>query len=270
MTEDGARYVVRDHPTLGRRLWWAPPDGGAWDRLPLRPDGVTDDVVGARQVAEAILVHATGDFTAAREHASAFRAEALDPDLARGDVELRASVVQAWLAINDVAPAPGWGPLGPAPVVSFEGDRSGGDRYTVSLDGWELLHLTGSDSSRVVNVAVVDLDAPARVRWSGEIVIAEAADGHRPLPDGGRVTAESLPFGGWAVQVDGFDVAIVERHPTSATCARVAVYDRGLDAEFQRFDEPVAYRERPEQRLSVADRLARFQATPGLERVIGR
>lgn len=270
MTEDGARYIVRDHPSLGRRLWWAPPEGGAWDRLPLRHDAATDDAVGARQVAEAILVHATGDFTAAREHAGSFRAEALDADLARGDVELQASVVQAWLAINDIAPAPGWGPLGPAPVVSCDRDRSGADRYTVSLDGWELVHMTARDAQRAVDVAVVDLDALGHMRWSGEVVVAEAADGHRPFPDGHRVAAESLPFGGWAVQVDGFDVAIVERHPTSATHARVAVYDRGLDAEFQRFDEPVAYRERPAERLSVAERLARFQATPGLERVIGR
>ena len=268
--DDDARYVVRDHPTLGRRLWWAPPGGAAWDRLPLRGDRETKDAVGARQVAEAILVHATGDFAAAREHAAAFRTEALDDALVRGGVELRASRVQAWLALNDIPPAPGWGPLGPAPVVTHERAGVDGERYTVSLDGWELLHVTAGRDAHQVAVAVVDLDAPAHTRWSGTVVVAEPSDGHRAFPDGRRVAAESLPFGGWAVQVDGFDVAVLERHATSPVHCRVAVYDSGLDAELQRFDEPVAYREPPTERLSVAERLARFHDAPGLERVLGR
>lgn len=270
MDDNGARYVVRDHPTLGRRLWWAPPGGGAWDRLPLRSGGETKDAVGARQVAEAILVHATGDFAASREHAAAFRTEALDDELVRGDVELRATRVQAWLALNDIPPSPGWGPLGPAPVVAHE--RSGADRerYTVSLDGWELLCVGTGRRGHEVDVAVVDLAAPEKTRWSGTVVVAEPSDGHRAFPDGRRVAAESLPFGGWAVQVDGFDIAILERHATSPVHCRVAVYDRGLDAELQRFDEPVTYREPPTERLSVAERLARFHDAPGLDRVLGR
>jgi hypothetical protein len=268
---DGARYVVRDHPTLGRRLWWAPPDGGAWDRLPLRANDAADEPVGARHVAEAILVHATGDFAAARENAVPFRTAALDDRLAGGaDVELRAEVVQAWLALHDLPTAPGWGPLGPAPVVSHGRDATGCERYTVSLDGWELLHLTPHADEHRLRIDVVDLDAPEQTRWTGDVVIADLADGHRRFPDGRRVEAESLPFGGWAVQVDGFDVAIVERHATSPTCCRVAVYDRDLDAELQRFNEPVVYREPPTERLSVAERLARFQQAPALERVLGR
>lgn len=265
---DDARYVVRDHPTFGRRLWWAPPGGAAWDRLPLHRTDETDDVATARQVAEAILLHATGDFAAAGDHAAAFRSNALDGALARGETELRADVVLAWLTLNEIPPAPGWGPLGPAPVV--ECTRVGGvDRYRLSLDGWELLRIEARDGAHTVTVDVAHVDAPG-ARWSGLVVIAEPADDHRPVAPGGRVSAESLPFGGWAVQVDGFDVAIVERHATSATHARVAVYDRGLDSQLQRFDEAVAYREPPSERLSVADRLARFHGTPGLERVIGR
>jgi hypothetical protein len=268
MPEDEARYVVRDHPTLGRRLWWAPPGGAAWDRLPLRPGGPADDGVGARHVAEAILVHATGDFAVAREHALAFRAETLDA-LVNGQIELRADVVHAWLRLNGIPPAPGWGPLGPAPVVECMRNRDGTERYRVSLDGWEILRVD-AESDRAVRVEVADVDGPDRTRWSGDVVVADAADGHRPLASGRRVSAESLPFGGWAVQVDGFDVAIIERHATSAVHARVAVYDRGLDSEFQRFDEPVAYREPPSERLSVAERLARFHGTLGAERVLGR
>ena len=270
MTDDGARYVVRDHPTLGRRLWWAPPNGGAWDRLPLRPNDATDEAVGARHVAEAILVHATGDFGAARDHASAFRAEALDDELAHGDVELRSDVVQAWLALHDIPPAPGWGPLGPAPAISHVRDREGHEQYSVSLDGWELLRVTAGPDARHVQIDVVDLDVPSQTKWSGGVVVAEPADGHRPFTDGRRVSAESLPFGGWAVQVDGFDVAILERHSSSPVHCRVAVYDRGLDSEFQRFDEPVTYREPPTERLSVAERLTRFHEAPALERVLGR
>ena len=270
MSDDGSRYVVRDHPTLGRRLWFAPPGGAAWDRLPLRRSDQTEDAVGARQVAEAILLHATGDFAAAREHAAAFRSDTLDSSLTAGQVELRADVVHAWLTLNGVPPAPGWGPLGPAPVVECTRQRPGVDRYRVSLDGWELLRIETREDAHTVAVAVADLEAPGRTRWSGTVVVAEPADGHRPLTPGRRVASESLPFGGWAVQVDGFDVAIVERHVTSAAHARVAVYDRGLDSDLQRFDEPVAYRELPTERLSVAERLARFQAAPGLERVLGR
>jgi len=269
MPDHGARYVVRDHATIGRRVWWAPPDGAAWDRLPLRPSGATDRVAGARQVAEAILVHATGDFAAAREHATAFRTGLLDGSLAAGDVELRADAVHAWMSLNGLHPAPGWGPLGPAPVVECTREKDGVDHYTVSLDGWELLRIGAPDGGHAVTVQVVGLDT-REPRWSGEVVVAEAADGHRPTAPGRRVTSESLPFGGWAVQVDGFDVAIVERHPASAAHARVAVYDRGLDSQLQRFDEPVAYRELPTQRLSVAERLARFNAAPGVERVLGR
>lgn len=266
---DDARYVVRDHSTFGRRLWWAPPGGTAWDRLPLRRTDATEDVVAARQVAEAILLHATGDFVAASDHAAAFRANTLDGALVRGEAELQAEVVHAWLVLNGIPPAPGWGPLGPAPVVECERER-GVDRYRVSLDGWALMRVEARDGARTVGVDVADVDAPSCSRWTGSVVVGEAADGHQPLPPGRRVSAESLPFGGWAVQVDGFDVAIVERHATSATHARVAVYDRGLDSQLQRFDEAVAYREPPTERLSVADRLARFHGAPGLERVIGR
>lgn len=270
MPDDGARYVVRDHATIGRRVWWAPPGGAPWDRLPLRPSGATDGVNGARHVAEAILLHATGDFTAAREHATAFRTDLLDGSLVAGDVALRADTVHAWMTLNGLRPAPGWGPLGPGPVVDCERDPSGVDRYRVSLDGWELLRVETRDGAHAVTVQVVGADAPRGTRWSGDVVVAEAADGHQPWAAGRRVTSESLPFGGWAVQVDGFDVAIVERHPASAAHARVAVYDRGLDSQLQRFDEPVAYRELPTQRLSVAERLARFNAAPGVERVLGR
>ena len=268
MTED-ARYVVQDHPTLGRRLWWAPPGGAAWDRLPLRRTDDTEDVAGARHVAEAILLHATGDFAAAREHAGAFRSDTLDAHLVAGGAELRADFVLAWLSLNGVPAAPGWGPLGPAPVVECARQR-GVDRYRVSLDGWELLRVEATDGAHIVGVEVADVEAPDRTRWAGRVVVAEAADGHTPYTAGRRVSAETLPFGGWAVQVDGFDVAIIERHVSNPTRARVAVYDRGLDSQLQRFDEPVAYRELPTERLSVADRLARFHGTPGLERVIGR
>lgn len=265
-----AHYVVRDHPVQGRRLWWAPPGGAAWDPLPLGDRARRAGESGAREVAEAILVHATGDFTAARDHAAAFRAEVVDRHLAGGDLRLGANGVEGWLADRGIALAPGWGPLGPTPVVDCARLAPSSERYTVSLDGWELLRVEVEDGRAAARVAVPDVTQPGSRRWSGSVTIAEPADGHVPRPATTRVATESLPFGGWAVQVDEFDVAIVERDPARPTHARVAVYDRGCDGEFLRFDEPVPYRQLPTEPRSISERLRLFNAPRTHERVLGR
>jgi hypothetical protein len=267
-----ARYVARDHLAHGRRLWWVPPDGGAWERLPLdrpRSPAAAKSTAGAHEVAEAILVHATGDFTVASTNAPAFRATVLDGQLANGELHLRADEVQDWLRDKDLPLAPGWGPLGPTPVVACTRIGPSSERYEVSLDGWELLHIDLADSRATARIVVAD-DARPSTRWFGEITVGEPADGHRAFAAGSRVTSEALPFGGWAVQVDDFDIAIVERHPTSARHARVAVYDRGLDSEFLRFDGNIAYRELVPEPLTIGERLRLFSAVGGVDRVIGR
>ena len=264
-----AHYVVRDHPVQGRRLWWAPPGGAAWDLLPLGDRGPrVAGQSGAREVAEAILLHATGDFAGARDHAATFRSEVVDSRLADGGLRLRAADVEKWLVGHGIALVSGWGPIGPTPVVVCARLASCTDGYTVTLDGWELLRVDIDDNRAAARVEVIDVDR--RARWVGGVTIADAADGHRPLPVGTRVTVESLPFGGWAIQVDEYDVAIVERDPARATHARVAVYDRGRDVEFQRFDEPVAYRDLPAEPVSISERLRRFAAASSRERVLGR
>lgn len=267
---DTARYVVRDHPVHGRRLWWAPPGGAAWDPLPLAVSGATAAKGGAREVAEAILLHASGDFAAARDHAAGFRFAVLDRDLAAGDVHLSAHEVERWLASQGLTLVPGWGPLGPTPVVECVQLAATSERYTVALDGWELLHIEVEEGHATARVEIPERSRPAACRWSGAVVIAEAADGHEPRPPTTRVTTESLPFGGWAVQADEFDIVILERDATRPTHARVAVYDRGRDGEFLRFDESVAYRQLPPEPRSVSERLRLFSASVSRERVLGR
>jgi hypothetical protein len=267
-----ARYVARDHVAHGRRLWWVPPDGGAWERLPLdrpRSPGAVSSTAGAYEVAEAILVHSTGDFTVASTNALAFRATVLDGQLAEGELDLGADEVEGWLRDRDLPLAPGWGPLGPTPVVACSRTGPSSERYEVSLDGWDLLHIDLEDARATARIVVADSARPA-AGWSGEITVGEPADGHRAFAAGSRVTSEALPFGGWAVQVDDFDIAIVERHSTSARHARVAVYDRGLDSEFLRFDGNVAYRELVTDPVTIGERLRLFSAVGGPDRAIGR
>ncbi len=79
-----------------------------------------------------------------------------------------------------------------------------------------------------------------------------------------------MPFGGWAVQVDGFDVAIVERDNSSPTDARVAVYDRTPDSGFLAFDEFVRYRQLAAEPVATGELLRRFSGTAGRDRVLGR
>lgn len=268
---DTANYVVRDHPVLGRRLWWAPPGGVAWEPLPLAASAATAVKSSAHAVAEAILLHASGDFAAARDHAAAFRSDVLDRSLAAGEVHVPGPVVEGWLAGRGLALVPGWGPLGPTPMVECVQLRAPTERYTVTLDGWELLRVDVEDGSAIARVEVPEVDRPGLCRWSGTVVIAEAADGHEQRAPTSRVTTESLPFGGWAVQADEFDIVILERDPTRPTHARVAVYDRGRDGEFLRFDEPVPYRQFPTEPPSISERLRLFSAAPpGRERVLGR
>jgi hypothetical protein len=116
---------------------------------------------------------------------------------------------------------------------------------------------------------VTDLKSRQELRWSRRVIVAEPNDGHTAAAPGERVTTEPLPFGGWAVKVDGFDVAIVERD-ASLTEARVAVYDRRPDSGFLVFDEYVRYRQLPTEPVAVGERLRRFTGTTSRSRVLGR
>jgi hypothetical protein len=84
------------------------------------------------------------------------------------------------------------------------------------------------------------------------------------------VTTDPLPFGGWAMQIDGFDIAILERDATSSTDARVAVYDRSLDSGFLVFDDTIRYRQLPTEPVAIGERLRLFTRTVGRDRVLGR
>lgn len=270
------RYLGRTGPSGGRDLWWAPPGGAPWEHLPATRRRSPDepncgyDCNGPLDAAEAILLHATGDFTVASSHASAFRADVLDRHAMDHDLELPVVEVEQWLTARSISLAPGWGPLGHQPVVELARAGDGGERYTIALDGWDLLRIDLPDAATTARIGLTDLKGREELSWSRTVTVAEPGDGHIPASTGRRVTTDPLPFGGWAVQVDGFDVVILERDATSPTNARVAVYDRGPDSGFLVFDETIRYRQLPTEPVAIGERLRLFTGTADRARVLGR
>jgi hypothetical protein len=274
--EPTGRYLGRSGPTGGRVLWWAPPGGAPWEYLPTTgrrsPDGPNwgYDGNGPLDAAEAILLHATADFTVAFSHARAFRADVLDRHPMQHDLDLPAAEVEQWLSARGIALAPGWGPLGPQPVIEWVRTRDAVERYTIALDGWDLLGLDLPETTPIAHIGLTDLKGRVELSWARTVSVAEPDGGHTRAQIGERVRTDPLPFGGWAVQVDGVDVAIVERDPTSLTDARVAVYDRSLDSGFLVFDGTIRYRQLPTEPAAIGERLRRFTDTAGRGRTLGR
>ena len=257
-----ARYVVRSSSDGVRELWWAPPDGAPWERLsagnvPLDP-------------AESIVLHAAGDPRVAQRRAHSFRATFLDGQPPDGDLVLDASAVERWLHDRGITLAAGWSPLGPQPVIETTRATSGAERYTVALDGWDLLRIDLPGPEPIAIIGVTDLRSRRELRWSKQVAVAERGDDHEPGAPGTRVTPETLPFGGWAIQVDGFDVVILERNSAPPTDVRVAVYDRTPDSGFLVFDESVRYRQLATEPVAIGELLRRFSGAAGRDRVLGR
>ena len=278
MTPDDAptgRYVGRDDAAGGRSLWWASPGGGPWERLPpVRHRSVDGpnwgyEGNGPTDAAEAILLHATGGPATAEYHARAFVADVLARQAIDRYLDLPATAIEDWTLERGIPLASGWSALGPQPVVRHWQGSDGIERYAVALDGWDLLRIDLADTTPAAVIGVTDLKGRAELRWTRKVVVAEVGDGHEPAQPGSRVAAERLPFGGWAVQVDGFDVAI-ERDSGRATDARVAVYDRTPDSGFLVFDESVRYRQVPTEPVAIGELLRRFSGTDGAARIRGR
>lgn len=270
------RYVGRDDATGGRGLFWVPPDAGPWERLPpIRHRSVDGpnwgyEGNGPTDAAEAILLHATGDPVTADRHARAFAADVLADQPIDHYLNLPATDVERWARERDVRLAPGWSPFGPQPVVRHWRRSDGVERYVVALDGWDLLRIDLPAESPTAVVGVTDLKGRSEFRWTGPVAAAEPGDGHEASQPGSRVSTDRLPFGGWAVQVEGFDVAIVERDSGRATDARVAIYDRTLDSGFLVFDEFVRYRQVPTEPVEIGELLRRFSGTDATARFRGR
>lgn len=270
------RYVGRDDPAGERGVFWVPPDAGPWERLPAAHHRSVDgpnwgyEGNGPTDAAEAILLHATGDPATAERHARAFAADVLAHQPIDSYLNLPATGVEQWALERGVPLAPGWSPYGPQPVVRHWRGSDGVDRYAVALDGWDLLRIDLPGTAPTAVVGVTDLKSRAEFRWTGQVAVAEPGDGHEPAEADARVAAERLPFGGWAVQVDGFDVAIVERDGGRATDARVAVYDRTPDSGFLVFDENVRYRQVPTEPVAIGELLRRFSGIDGATRIRGR
>lgn len=270
------RYVGRGDNAGRNVLWWVPPGGAPWERLPSVHHRSADgpnwgyEGNGPTDAAESILLHATADPAAAERHAQTFAADVLAHEQIDRYLDLPATTVETWVLQRGITLAPGWSPQGPQPVVRHWREVDGTERYAVALDGWDLLRIDLPDGSPAAIVGVADLKSRRELRWSKAIAVAEPADGHEPGAAGARVTAEPLPFGGWAIQVDGFDIVIVERDSAVATDARVAVYDRTPDSGFLVFDEFVRYRQLATEPVAIGELLRRFSGTAGRDRVLGR
>lgn len=257
-----ARYVIRSSSEGDRELWWAPPDGAPWERL----------LAGNERLdaARSIVLHATGDRETAERHAHDLRTAFVDGHSTDGDIVVDATAVERWVHDRGIALAAGWSPLGPQPVVESTRAASGADRYTVALDGWDFLRIDLSGPEPVATVGVTDLRSLRELRWSKQVAVAEPGDDHEAAAPGTRVAAETLPFGGWAIQVDGFDVVILERNSAAPTDVRVAVYDRTPDSGFLVFDESVRYRQLATEPVAIGELLRRFSDAAGRDRVLGR
>lgn len=250
------RYEWRDSGRNEREVWWVPPHGAPREHLAT----TARDDFGA--VAATMLHHATGSLHAANEHGHAFLDDLLESRRERRD-ELRAQQVEEWLTRRGIPLAPGWGPSGPEPVVSRSPENR--QRYTVALDGFPVVRI---DLPPVAGTAEVTVLRPDHVGGRPSTYAVRTSDGHEPA-GGERVTAQALPFGGWAVRIDGTDVAVLERDRRELIEQRVAIYDRGVDSGVRVFDNttaPAAER----GPLSLGERLRQFASPPARQRVLGR
>jgi hypothetical protein len=272
----GGRYVGRGDDTGRNVLWWVPPGGAPWERLPYVRHRSVDgpnwgyEGNGPTDAAEAILLHATADLAAAQRHAQTFAADVLAHEPIDRHLDLPATTVERWILQRDITLAAGWSFHGPQPVIRHWQDADGTERYAVALDGWDLLRIDLPDRSPAAIVGVADLKSRRELRWSKPIAVAEPGDAHEPGAAGARVNSEALPFGEWVIQVDGFDVVIVERDGARGTDARVAVYDRTPDSGFLVFDEFVRYRQLASEPVAIGELLRRFSGTTGRDRLLGR
>jgi hypothetical protein len=268
------RYLWRNAQARERDVWWVPPGSAPREHLATTYRSSRclrvldeDDLVG---VARTILHHATGDLRTAAKHAESFRAEALTGRAVARKHELSVGVVEQWLSARSIPLAPGWERHGPGPVIGHSRSDPSAERYTVALDGADLLRIDVADRASRALVAVTNLGHQHEHTWSRTIVIAGTGEDHHPAPPGRRVTTDQLPFGGWAVQIDGFDVAVLERDRRELIEARVAVYDRGPDSGFLVFDNTTRDRQPPDRPLAIGERLRQFTGTGGRDRVLGR
>lgn len=270
------RYVARAHHDGGNVIWWAPPGGAPWEQLPsLRRRSVDGpnwgyEGNGPTDAADAILLHATGDPATAERYAGAFAADVLAHQPIDRYLDLPASTVEGWVVQRGLTLAPGWSAQGPQPVVRHWRDVDGCERYSVALDGWDVLRIDLPDQSPGAVVGIGDLKARRELRWSKRVRVAEPGDGHEAGAAGTRVCCEALPFGGWAIQVDGFDVVVLERDSAAGTDARVAVYDRAAGSGVVVFDEFVRYRQLATEPVAIGELLRRFSGTGGRDRSLGR
>jgi len=268
-------YFGRIRADGTRELWWEPAGGAPFDYLPSvrrrSPDGPSWGYQGdgPTDAAETILLHATSDAAAALARADSFCSEVLVHLPLGQNLELPATAVFEWMSTRGISRGAGWGPQGPRPVVEVAITDAGSERYSVALDGWDLLRVDLEPRSATASVSVSDLRSTHEFRWTKSITVARPRDGHVPGAAGTRIGVDPLPFSGWAVQIDGVDIATIERDAGSATHARVAIYDRGFESGFV-FDEAVRYRQIPAEPVGVGERLRRFTGTPERSRIIGR
>jgi hypothetical protein len=279
--EKAGRYVGTTEDGK-ERLWWQPPHGFPAEALPVRGDRSPDgpswgfDGNGPAEAAKTILLHATADATAAESHHHDFMRAFLTPANRLRPLGISAPDIEEWLGERRVDLAPGWGPLGPGPTIRHVAAPSDPvERYTVALDGWDVLaiELPPVDAnSRVIDarIAITDLAELNEYCWDQTVAVTEPGEDLAPHPQGERVNADALPFGGWAIQVDGSDVVIVERQAERGDALRVAVYDRAPGSEFLLVDKNVRYRQLPAEPRAVGERLRQFAGTSTPTRLLGR
>ena len=267
---DEGAYVWEPGPG-GGQLSWIPPDGFPRQVLPApRGSHLEGDLVA--EAAESILQHATGDWLMAARHHRGFAADLLgraDPTL---PLSLPADRVDEWLAQHDLRPAPGWTRHGPGPVITRATEPGSTGQYLVSLDGCPVLDVEvlapASDGGLDARIGIHDRRELGGYAWDNTVQVGLPEDVISTFATDRRVTAESLPFGGWAIQVDEFDVAIVERTGEQDGHTRVAVYDRTPGADFLATEMII-----PHQPVAappgIAERLRAF-ATPDPRVVLAR
>jgi hypothetical protein len=248
------------------RLWWQPP--GGLPRVPIpalrerSPDGPAWGYEGSgpADAAKAILLHATASEQIAEAHHRLFMHAFLRPVDQLRPLTIPAREVRDWLASRHLPFVRAPEPERPPPLVT---SGPAADCYSVSLDGTPILEidLTAGTARDVLEarVAVRDQAELGGYCWDEVVAVTEPVDPVvRPRPE--RVTIDPLPFGGWAVQADGYDLAIVE--PLEAPSGvRVAVYDRTAGSDFLAFDR--AIRHGPLRRSQpVSERLRDFTGSP--------
>jgi hypothetical protein len=156
-------------------------------------------------------------------------------------------------------------------LVHWHGPVEGGERYSISLDGWDVLQVNHPTAGSTADVAVNDLRATHELSWSRPVSIVDDR-GRRLHPSSARrrVIIEELPFDGWAVLVDGHDLATLCRETPGGVHAAVSIYDRTDDEARVVYDACVRYRQLPKEPPSVGELLRRFSGPSGNGRSLER